>query len=253
LPLPLLFLLFPDGRLLGPRWRGVVVLIGAASDGATIDAALGPVLHDPPFEGVPAPLGDAVPGPLLAVMADFGWPGMVAGLVLGAVAMVFRLHRSHCVEREQLTWMASAAALLPVLIVAGVAMYYAGQDDLGASLVYLGVFPIPLAAGYAVLRHRLYDIRVILNRTLVYGSVTALLAGATLAVAALFRPARERVQALVDRRFFRSKYDAARTLERFTARLRTQTDLDVLRTELASVVTETMQPERVSVWLRGYP
>jgi hypothetical protein len=157
-----------------------------------------------------------------------------------------------------------------------VASYYGGYDALGSILVMLGFIPIPIAAGYAVLRHRLYDIDIVINRALVYGALTAILAGAylglvlllglalapltsqsdlaialsTLAVAALFQPARRRVQELVDRRFYRHKYDAARTLERFGARLRSESDLDALRAELTGVVSETMQPAHVSLWLR---
>jgi hypothetical protein len=273
----LVFLLFPDGRLAGRGGRVALWILVAATAAASIDAALAPVLDDAPFEGLRSPLPVAVSADTLAPLADLGWPGMVVGLVLAAVAMIGRLRRARGIERQQLKWVAGAAALLPPIIVAGVAFYYAGHDEFGAFLVDLSWWVILLAAGYAILRHRLYDIDLIINRTLVYGSVTALLAAgyaglvlilrsvfdpltrdngfavavSTLAVAALFGPARRRVQAVVDRRFYRHKYDAARTLERFAAGLRSETDLDKLRANLTAVVHDTMQPTHVSLWLWG--
>jgi hypothetical protein len=272
----LLFLLFPNGRLPGPRWRPVAWLVVLAAAAATVDAALGPTLDDAPFAGIANPLPFDVPDAALAPLSWVGWPGMTLGLILAGVAMISRLRRSRGVERQQLKWIATAAALLPLATLAGVATFYAGYSGLGGALVTLAFVPIPVAAGYAVLRHRLYDIDLVINRALVYGTLTAILAGAyvglvlllgvalapltnqsdlaialsTLAVAALFQPVRRRVQTLVDRRFFRHKYDAARTLERFGARLRAETDLDALRAELTGVVQETMQPAHVSLWLR---
>ena len=275
----LLFLLFPNGRLPGPRWRAVVWLVVLAAAAAAVVAFLDPRLDDDPFIGVSNPLPLDVPDAALAPLSLFGWPGMMLGLILAAAAMIGRLRRSRGVERQQLKWIATGAALLPPASLAGVASYYGGYDALGSILVMLGFIPIPLAAGYAILRHRLYDVDVVINRALVYGSLTAILAGAyiglvlllglalgpltnqsdlaialsTLAVAALFQPLRRRVQTLVDRRFYRRKYDAARTLERFGARLRSETDLDALRAELTAVVSETMQPAHVSLWLRADP
>ena len=272
----LLFLLFPNGRLPGPRWRIVAWLVVLAAASATIDSALAPELEDAPFIGVDNPLPLDVPEAALAPLSWFGWPGMMLGLILAAVAMIRRLRRSRGLERQQLKWIAAAAAILPPASLVGVASYYGGYDEFGGILVTLAFVPIPLAAGYAILRHRLYDIDLVINRALVYGSLTAILAGAylglvlllglalgpltsesdlaialsTLAVAALFQPARRRVQTLVDRRFYRHKYDAARTLERFGARLRSETDLDALRGELTGVVRDTMQPAHVSLWLR---
>jgi hypothetical protein len=250
-----------------------------AAAAATVDAALGPTLDDAPFAGVANPLPVDVPEAALAPLSWVGWPGMILGLILAAVAMIRRLRRSRGVERQQLKWIATAAALLPAASLAGVASFYSGYDELGGIVVTLAFIPIPIAAGYAILRHRLYDVDLVINRALVYGTLTAILAGAyvglvlllglalapltrqsdlaialsTLAVAALFQPVRRRVQTLVDRRFFRHKYDAARTLERFGARLRSETDLDALRAELTGVVRETMQPAHVSLWLRADP
>ena len=271
----LVFLLFPDGRLVARRGRVALWILVATTAVASMDAALSPALDDAPFEGLRSPLPVSFSADTLTALGNLGWPGMLLGLVLAAVAMIGRLRRARGVERQQLKWVAGAAALLPPIIIAGVAFYYAGHDEIGALLVDLSWWMILLAAGYAILRHRLYDIDLIINRTLVYGSVTALLAAgyavlvlilrsafdpltrdngfavavSTLAVAALFGPARRRVQALVDRRFYRHKYDAARTLERFAAGLRSETDLDVLRANLTAVVHDTMQPAHVSLWL----
>ena len=191
-----------------------------------------------------------------------------------------RLRRSHGFERQQLKWIALAAAVVGLIVVVDEVSYFAGLegvDTIRDALLGLGLATFPVAAGIAILRHRLYDIDVVINRTLVYGLLTATLAAAylgsvlllqlaldpvtsgsnlavavsTLAVAALFRPARARIQAVVDRRFYRHKYDATVTLEEFSARLREQVDLEALGGELRSVVADTMQPAHVSLWLRG--
>jgi hypothetical protein len=208
-------------------------------------------------------------------------------------AVVVRLRRARGDERQQLKWFAYVAALMATgfaVAALSLAIAAAGGWDEDNLPTWLGAFgtvgwmtgllalvlALPVAIGVSVLKYRLYDIDVVINRTLVYGSVTALLAGAylglvllfqlafspvtegsglavalsTLAVAALFRPARNRVQRLVDRRFYRGKYDAQQTLEGFAARLREEVDLDALRGELTGVVAETMQPAHVSLWLR---
>jgi hypothetical protein len=192
--------------------------------------------------------------------------------------MVLRFRRSAGVERQQLKWFATAAVLLgacfPIVFVvpSGVA-----ASDVVEDLVTVLFIGLPIAIGIAILRYRLYDIDVIVNRALVYGPLTVLLAAtyvggvvglqyvfraltgqgstlavvaSTLAIAALFNPLRRRVQAFVDRRFYRRKYDAAKTLEAFSARLREETDLDALRDGLVGVAKDTVQPEHASLWLR---
>jgi hypothetical protein len=191
--------------------------------------------------------------------------------------MILRLRRSRGVERQQLKWLAAAAAVLPLASASGVLGYYLGYKSIAGFLAVFSIFPIFLAAGYAVLRYRLYDIDIIINRALVYGSLTASLAlvyfvgvaglqrllapvagqggqlaivASTLAIAALFNPLRRRFQAFIDRLFYRSKYDAAKTLEAFSMKLRDETDLEELDDDLVSVVKKTMQPAHVSLWVR---
>ena len=202
---------------------------------------------------------------------------MAASFLVAAFAMILRLRRSRGEERQQLKWLAAAAAVLPLASVSGVVLYYLGYDSIAGFLAIFSVVPIFLVAGYAVLRYRLYDIDVVINRTLVYGLLTASLAlvyfggvaslqrllapvtgqggqlasvASTLAIAALFNPLRRRFQAFIDRLFYRKKYDAVKTLEEFSMTLREETDLDALGSGLVSVARETMQPEHVSLWLR---
>jgi hypothetical protein len=274
----LLFLLFPDGRLPGRRWRWVVVLAAVATTGAALSAGIFvETLDDAPFEGVPNDLHVRVPDALASLSAWIGWPGIALSIAFSAAGMIMRLRRSRGLERQQLKWMAAAAALFAVIVVLTVISYFVGLGDVGGVALIVAYASVPVAAGAAILRHRLYDIDLVINRALVYGALTALLAGtyvglalllslalepitsgsdlaialSTLGVAALVRPVRRRLQGVVDRRFYRRKYDAARTLERFAASLRSQTDLDTLRTEMTTVVHETMQPAHVSLWLRG--
>jgi hypothetical protein len=200
--------------------------------------------------------------------------------------MVLRFRRSRGEEREQIKWIAFAASLMAILFLVGFGGSLLAQGAAeplwlkvlsdAVSLSYVGV---PVAVGFAVLRYRLYDIDVIINRTLVYGALTAMLAlvyfggvattqtifraltgqeqqpqlaivASTLIIAALFNPLRRRIQAFIDRRFYRRKYDAAKTLAAFSAKLRDETDLDTLRDDLVGVVMETVQPAHVSLWLR---
>jgi hypothetical protein len=275
----LLFLLFPDGHLISRRWLVVFWLVIVATCVTVLSSALDPVLDDAPFEGVVNPLGVDTSGSPFPLITPFGWPGMAAGLLAAAVAMIVRLRRARGEERQQLKWIASAATVLPFASLASVVSWYMGWYLAASVLPFLAPVLIPLAAGYAVLRYRLYDIDVVINRTLVYGSLTATLVlvyfggvvsiqglfqavtgrteqsqlavvVSTLAIAALFNPLRRRIQAFIDRLFYRRKYDAARTLEAFSHRLRDETDLETLKNTLVSAVRETIQPAHVSLWFR---
>jgi hypothetical protein len=275
----LLFLLFPDGHLISRRWLVVFWLVIAATCVTMLSSALDPVLDDAPFKGVVNPLGVDTSGTPFPLITPFGWPGMAAGLLAAAVAMIVRLRRARGVERQQLKWIASAASVLPFASLASVVSWYMGWYLAASILPFLAPVLIPLAAGYAVLKYRLYDIDVVINRTLVYGSLTATLVlvyfggvvsiqglfqaftgraeqsqlavvVSTLGIAALFNPLRRRIQAFIDRLFYRRKYDATRTLEAFSHRLRDETDLETLNNTLVSAVRETIQPAHVSLWLR---
>jgi hypothetical protein len=274
-------LLFPDGRPPSRRWRPVAWL-GSLSIGLISVLAFiliwpdrGPALVRP--EG---PAEEGTSHTLFVVVEFVAFPMMLlAGL--GAVISLFvRFHRARGVERQQIKWFASACALTLgfVFVLEVLANAEGGLLEVVFAVLGLLVVPaIPIATGIAILKYRLYDIDRIINRALVYGSLTATLAGvylggvvvmqylfrvltgqesqlavvaSTLAIAALFVPLRRRVQGFVDRRFYRRKYDAAKTLAAFSARLRDETDLDALNEELVSVVRETMQPEHVSLWLR---
>ncbi|MBA4170180.1 MAG: hypothetical protein H0X68_07220 [Chloroflexi bacterium] len=272
---PLLFLLFPDGRLLGPRWRAALALVVLGTVAAATAIALTPgTLQDAPFEQIANPFGVDGAEVALEILLTIGWVSGSAGIVVGSVSMLVRLRRSRGVERQQLKWIAGAAALFAVAVLTAYPIF----GDVLGQIIILGAFcSIPIAAGIAILRHRLYDIDVIINRTLVYGSLTALLGGlyialvlglqvllapltgtttpavalSTLAVAALFGPLRRRIQRAVDRRFYRSRYDAQRTLEAFAARLRDEVDLDSLTDALRAASRSTVRPTSASVWLRA--
>jgi hypothetical protein len=268
---PLLFLLFPDGRPLSPRWRWAVALTGAAIVLQAAGAALAPgELVDAPVAGIENPAGQAGADAL----EGLGWTLSIAGIVLASVSLILRFRRARGDERLQLKWFAFAAAVFALSCVAAAGTWWVVGDlpQAGQALILAAFALIPVAAAIAILRHRLYDIDVVIRRTLVYAVLTATLAAtylasvllvglavgesgfavavSTLAVAALFRPALGRIQALVDRRFYRRRYDAALTLEAFGARLRDELDLDSLGADLRGVVRETVQPAHVSLWLR---
>jgi hypothetical protein len=274
--------LFPTGHYLSRRWRraGITVLVANAFALVVVAFEPGPLPNHPRIRN---PLGlDAVAG-LLHALAGTAPVIVVVTLLFPIVAVVDRFRRSRGLERQQLKWLALAAAYsiatLAVLVALDSVLNFntgTGQVVAGSMLGLVMAAP-PAAAAMAILRHGLYDIDVVINRTLVYGALTATLAAAylvvvllfqlvlqpltpdtglavaasTLAVAALFRPARARIQAAVDRRFYRRRYDATQTLAAFSGRLRDQIDLDALSAELRVVTQQTMQPEHVSLWLRS--
>jgi hypothetical protein len=281
--LGLALLLFPDGRLPSHRWRKLLWILSAAALFGVLGLGLrpGPFADAESFKAFTNPLGVGSDPEPFDALGGLGWLLVTPGLFACGVAMVRRMRRAHGIERLQLKWIAFAASLFAVGFLLISITFFAGLsgptiDPLRTAVLGLGFCTVPIAAGVAILRYRLYDIDVVINRTLVYGALTATLAGAylgsvlllqlalrpltadsnlaiaasTLVVAALFRPARTRIQATVDRRFFRRKYDAARTLEHFGARLRDEVALDNLSGELRAVVAETMQPAHVSLWLR---
>jgi hypothetical protein len=271
-----LALLFPDGGAPSSRWRffawivGMVIVVGTVAVAVWPETAAG-------FDFISHPLG-------VETATDVVNPVETILYTLALVAMsslVVRLRRSKGVERQQVKWFAYAVVVLATsAILAYVVAETMGILWLGwiiSVLVIVGVVGLPVAVGIAVLRYRLYNIDLIINRTLVYGSLTALLVSfyvggimvfegllraltgqgsqlaivaSTLAVAALFNPLRHRIQSFIDRRFYRRKYDAKRTLEAFSAKLRNQADLDTLGDDLVGMVRETMQPAHVSLWLR---
>jgi hypothetical protein len=269
----LLFLLFPDGRLPSRRWRPVLWLTAAAMLGLGVAPALQPgPMADAAVEGTVNPVGIPGAGPVLDVVAAAAGAAALLSMVLAVIALTLRFRRSHGIERLQLKWFVSAAVLF-VLVCVGAFLVFAQNDVLFGMLVIGAFAAIPISAGVAILRYRLYDIDVVINRALVYGGLTATLgatylglvlliglavgrsgfavAASTLAVAALFRPLRTRIQAAVDRRFYRRRYDAQRTLETFGGRLRDELDLEALAADLRGVVRDTVQPAHVTLWLRS--
>lgn len=288
LALALIYLpmLFPDGRLLSRRWLPGAVIGGIGALGVALLGALADTLTggDAPDYRIDNPigiegLGEPTNLPIFVVLEVL----FAVGVGGAAASVVIRLRRSRGVERRQLEWFAYVTVLFfGGSMLAGVISDATGIGWLGRSsfmLSVVGLVFLPIAVGIAVLRYRLYDIDLIINRTLVYGPLTATLAlvyfggvattesvfraltgqnqqpqfaivVSTLAIAALFSPLRRRIQAFMDRRFYRSTYDARKTLEAFSAKLRDETDLDALDAELVGVIRETMQPEHVSLWLR---
>ncbi len=276
----LVLLLFPDGRPLSSSWRAVVWL-DLAAIALIFGFAFKPGPLDTSLLDADNPFGIKGAGALFEALGIVGIFLALAAAATGAVSLVLRLRRSRGDERQQLKWFAFAGAVFCAAFATGPVLWSlppsSGFGWIWTVLFLSAVSTIPAAAGVAILRYRLYDIDVIINRTLVYGSLTVMLVGiylgavislqyafraatgqestlaivaSTLAIAALFNPLRRRIQGFIDRRFYRRKYDAARTLAAFSARLRDETDLDTLNEDLASVVDETLQPAHVSLWLR---
>jgi hypothetical protein len=274
---PFLLLLFPTGRLPSRRWRPLAWI--SALSGVTIMILV--FLFDNP---------DQVAG-TIGVMAGSVVFVIFATIAVSALSLLFRYRRARGVERQQLKWVAFAAVLAALFLVGQQLFWLIGllisylvgwdQPSLNRSLDNLLNVAIEVClyagVGIAILRYRLYDIDIIINRTIVYGTLTVSLAlvylggvislqgllraltgggsqlaivASTLAIAALFNPLRRRIQNFIDHLFYRRKYDAAKTLEAFSARLREETDIDALNSELLSTVRETVQPEHVSLWLR---
>jgi hypothetical protein len=275
LPMTLLLLLFPDGRLPSRRW---IWSAGCAVIG-TLGFFVAQVLYPGPLDhhrqvvnpyGIDQSLSDSLNTVFLLIL--------LIGIVSSAAAPVVRFRRGSREQRGQIKWMALAATAVTVmfLLVFFGPLYEIVGEELANALLLFSVLSFPIATAFAILRRRLYDIDVVINRALVYGSLTAMLAAvylgsvlllqlllerftqgsglavaaSTLATAALARPARARIQATVDHRFFRRKYDAAQTLEAFGARLRDEVDLGTLTVELRAVVADTMQPAHMSLWTR---
>jgi hypothetical protein len=271
-------LLFPTGRLPSRRWRWLAwltvayivvgVLTSAFSPGAYL-GSLGPIRNPLGIEGL-TQFYKAV----LYTMSP-------ALFLAAAFSLVVRLRRAVGVERQQLKWLAYAAgglAIVSILIIITIAIDTPRWYEWVANAILVAVTPgVPVAIGIAILRYRLYDIDLLINRTLVYGSLTATLVAlyfggivvlqrlfvvltgekstlavvaSTLLIAALFNPLRKRIQLFIDRRFYRRKYDAAKTLAAFSAKLRDETNLEALNSELVGVVGEAMQPAHASLWLR---
>jgi hypothetical protein len=269
-----LFLLFPTGRLPSRRWRWAGWFVAVCITLATVAVALAPDEIDTGFDNPVTPAGEGAE--LVRWLLDITDLLAFPVLVTAAAALVVRLRRSRGVERQQLKWFTYAALIAGVGLGGGSAIPAGSAADAAFLAGLLAVAGLPVAAGLAILRYRLYDIDVVINKTLVYGALTVTLgasylgsvlllqvvlrpvtqgsglavAVSTLAVAGLFRPVRSRIQGLVDRRFFRRRYDAARTLEAFGVRLRHELDLEALGTDLRNVVHDTMQPAHVTLWLR---
>jgi hypothetical protein len=283
------FLLFPDGRLPSRRWRPLAWLSGVVIASGSLGLMLSPGPLDMP-RGIRNPFGLEA-APWVAVAAHATLPLLPLCMLASALSLVMRYRRSRGDVRQQIKWIAFAASLVALTyLIAIVALFIHPSEiwfaaglplwlDLIEYAALLSITSVPIAIGFAVLKYRLYDIDLIINRTLVYGSLTAILAGvyfggvtatqalfrdlagqqelpqlvvvvSTLLIAALFTPLRRRIQSFIDRRFYRRKYDARKILEAFSVRLRDETDLEALNEDLVEVVRETMQPAHVSLWLR---
>ena len=264
LPITFGLLLFPDGHLVSRGWRAAVLMTVIGYAGIVGQNALA---ERPEYE-------------TLSGVAGFGVLAVPVAILASVASLILRWRRAVGVERQQLKWVGAAGLLLGLDLIAVILL--AGFSAIPRSggvtfvLLALGIALLPVAVGVAVLRHRLYDIDVLINRSLVYGALSAVLGAtyylavlafetvlrpltagsevavalSTLAVVALFAPLRRRIQAAVDRRFYRARYDAARTLDAFGERLRDEVDLEAVRASLLGAVELTVHPAHASVWLR---
>ena len=276
LALMLLLLLFPNGHVPSPRWRIVLWMVAVGVAVSLADAAVKPGLirKELPIEN---PLGIARAQPLFDALDTPVFLYFATCMVLSVAGLVVRYRGSSGDARVQIKWIALSALFLFGSFAADIALAIAGAPRGVVDVLFgLAFASIPVAAGVAILRYRLYDIDRVISKTLAYGVLSVILAGvylglvlggqalsssfaggsnlaiavSTLVVAALFLPVRSRVQQFVDRRFYRRRYDAQRTLEAFGSRLREQVDLETLSLDLRHVVSETMQPASTSVWIR---
>jgi hypothetical protein len=268
-----ILLLTPTGSPPSPRWRRLAALTAVAVAVTLVAATVAPGSLDPLAQFVSGPLDPQVYGGALRVALQLALLAGLLTILVGAASLVARFRSARGVERLQLQWVALAAALTGLSMLAAAVLIAVGEVNLGAWASVVGTVFLPLATGAAILRYRLYDLDRIISRTLAYGLLTLLLGGAyalivlvpgqlvgrdstlavaaaTLAVAAAFQPARRRLQQAVDRRFNRRRHDAARLIERFGGHLRDQVDLDTLTAEVLAVAEQTMQPTRASLWLR---
>ena len=275
-PMSSLLLLFPDGRLPSPRWRPVAWGVALGTAGSVVGNALraGPLVD---FPQIVNPYG--VDSPVVWIVGIAGSIVAAGSMVASAISLIVRLRRVGSEQRQQIKWLAyGGAVMVGILSVGGLVILW--SVPLSILIMSISLLGFPVFTGIAIVRYRLYDIDILINRTLVYGTLTATLVlfyvvgvvsiqyalrtltgdesqlavvASTLAIAALFNPLRRRIQAFIDRRFYRRKYDARKTLEAFSATLRDETDLDTLDAQLVGVVRETMQPAHVSVWLRPEP
>jgi hypothetical protein len=283
-----LILLFPDGKLPSRRWRPLAWLSGVVM----VLASLGITFAPGPLEGHPGvrnPFGlEALGHPWVATAVFIVLLLLPLCMVASALSLVLRYRRSRGEERVQIKWIAFAASVVGLLYLIAMvsSLTFSGPWGGAGTPLWLGLLQqaalvsfsaVPIAVGFAVLNYRLYEIDLIINRTLVYGTLTITLVvlyfggivvlqrifvtltgqqstlavvASTLLIAALFTPLRRRIQGFIDRRFYRRKYDARKTLEAFSIKLRDETDLEALNNDLVGVVRETMQPAHVSVWLR---
>jgi hypothetical protein len=274
--LSLVLLLTPTGSLPSPRWRWWAFITAATPVALVLVMPVAPGRFDPQLLLASSPFSDRALGGVLLVATRVALVVTALAVAVAAGSLLVRFRRAQGVERQQLRWVALAATLMLLagpIVLASVAL---GIPVLAEWAPAVWLVVLPVAVGAATLRYRLYDLDRIISRTLAYGLLTLLLGGgyalvvlglgqllgresplavaaATLAVAAVFQPARRRVQAVVDRRFNRRRHDTARIVEGFGARLRDQVDLDTLTANLLAVVDQTMQPTKASLWLRSPP